>query len=151
MKYNLPKWPRWLRDFAPLIGWMALIFVLSAQPVLINIENEVREISLYKSAHFFAYAMLAWFWWRALAPQRQASWPPLLIACLLTTLYGVSDEIHQLYVSGRYGRVADVLFDTAGAVSMILLLRYFLWLRLFPETLPFVSQITNINRQSELS
>jgi VanZ family protein len=81
-----------------------------------------------------AYAVLAWLWWRALAPQRQISGPVLSLVFVLTVLYGISDEIHQLFVPGRHGRVADVLFDTSGTLLMILLLRWFKWLRFFPET-----------------
>jgi VanZ family protein len=112
---------------------MALIFALSAQPKLVEIENEAGEKTFYKLAHIAAYAVLAWLWWRALAPRRQATWPVLAAAWVLTTLYGVSDEIHQLYVPGRYGRLADVLFDGSGGLLMILLLRLFRWLRRFPE------------------
>lgn len=125
--------PRWLRDFAPLIFWMALIFFLSSRSTLIDIENKAGEMSFYKTAHLVAYAILAWLWWRALAAGRQTTWPVLLAAFALTTLYGISDEIHQAYVPGRYSRLADVLFDAGGALLMVLLLRWFKWLRTFPE------------------
>jgi VanZ family protein len=102
---------------------MALIFALSAQPKLVEIENETGETSFYKTAHIMAYAVLAWLWWRALAPQRQTGWSILALAWVLTVLYGISDEIHQLYVPGRYGRLADVLFDASGGLATILFLR----------------------------
>jgi VanZ family protein len=127
--------PRWLRDFAPLIFWMALIFFLSDQPILLEIENEAGEKFFYKSAHIVAYAVLAWFWWRALSPRRQTTWPVLLAAFGLSVFYGITDEIHQLFVPGRHGRLADVLFDAGGALLMILLLRWFNWLRHFPEAI----------------
>ena len=108
--------------------------MLSAQPVLIDIESEAGEKTLYKTAHVVVYAMLAWLWWRALAPQRQVTWPVLAMAFMLTVLYGISDEVHQLFVPGRYGRVADVLFDISGALAMILILRWLKSLRSLPET-----------------
>lgn len=121
--------PRWLRDTLPLLLWMALIFGLSSQSILIDIKNETDEKLFYKTAHFLAYAILAWLWWRFLAPQRQFHWWVLCFAWALTTLYGVSDEIHQLFVPGRHGRLADVFFDSAGALAMILLIRRVAWLR----------------------
>ena len=127
--------PRWLRDFAPLLFWMTLIFWLSDQSTLLEIENDAGEKTVYKSAHILTYAFLAWLWWRALSPQRKATWPLLGAAFGLATLYGISDEIHQLYVPGRHGRFADVLFDASGALAMVLLLRWFAWLRTFPENL----------------
>jgi VanZ family protein len=57
------------------------------------------------------------------------------LAFVLTTLYGITDEIHQLYVPGRHGQPADVLFDAAGALAMILLIRRIAWLRTMPEAL----------------
>jgi VanZ family protein len=114
---------------------MGLIFSLSDQPTLIMIEDEINEKLFYKLAHILAYAGLAWLWWRALSPNRQVTWSILGLAFGLTTLYGISDEFHQLFVPGRHGRVADVLFDMAGALVTVLLLRRFQWPRLFPERL----------------
>lgn len=111
--------------------------MLSAQPGLLEIENEASEKIFYKSGHIIAYAVLAWLWWRALAPRRQITWSILSIAFSLTVLYGISDEIHQLFVPNRFGRVADVLFDASGALLTILLLRRLRWLRFFPEGGPF--------------
>lgn len=127
-------WPRWLRDFLPLVIWMAVIFAFSAQSTLVKIENEVSEKFVYKMAHMFAYAGLVWLWWRALAPHRQLRWPDLLLAFGLTVLYGVSDEIHQRFVPGRHGQPADVFFDAAGAWAMILLIRQAKWLRTWPDS-----------------
>ncbi|MBE7552369.1 MAG: VanZ family protein [Anaerolineales bacterium] len=135
MGFRLELLPRWLRDMAPLVFWMLLIFVLSAQSRLIKIEDAADEKIFYKTAHFVAYAVLAWLWWRALAPQRQVAWPVLLLAFALAALYGISDEIHQLFVPGRHGQVADVLFDAAGAWAMILLIRRINWLRTWPDSL----------------
>ena len=127
--------PRWLRDFVPLLFWMALIFWLSNQSTLIDIKSDAGEKTLYKTAHFLAYAFLAWLWWRALSPQREATWLLLGAAFGLAALYGISDEVHQLFVPGRHGRFFDVLFDASGALAMVLLLRCFTWLRTFPENL----------------
>lgn len=135
MGFRLELLPRWLRDIAPLVLWMLLIFVLSSQSRLIKIEDVADEKMFYKTAHFVAYAVLAWLWWRVLAPQRQVTWPVLLLAFVLTTLYGISDEIHQLYVPGRHGQPADVFFDAAGAWAMILLIRRVKWLRTWPDSL----------------
>ena len=121
--------PRWLRDIAPLIFWMALIFILSSRSSLIDIEQEVSEKLIYKSSHVISYAILAWLWWRALTAQRLITWPVLFTTLTLTVLYSISDEFHQSFVPGRSGQVADVLFDTSGALAMILIIRHTQWLR----------------------
>lgn len=134
-KFQFQALPRWVRDFIPLIFWMTLIFVLSSQSTLIDMGTETRRRLFYKPVHMITYALLAWFWWRALAPRRHITWWVLSLALGLTALYGISDEIHQLFVPGRVGQIADVLFDTGGALAMILLLRRSIWLRHFPENL----------------
>jgi len=133
--------PRWLRDFLPLLAWLAVIFFLSSRSVLVNIDNEAGEKLFYKTAHMLAFALLAWLWWRAITPRRTAGWPVFVAALGLTVLYGISDEIHQYFVPGRHARLADVLFDTGGALAMILLLRKFEWLRHFPEKFVFQPQL----------
>ena len=115
--------PRRLIDLIPLVLWMGLIFWLSSRSVLIQIESDSGEKLVYKTAHMLAYAVLAWLWWRAISPNRRLTWPILSLAVALTVLYGISDEIHQLFVPGRHGQLADVLFDTGGALAMALFLR----------------------------
>ncbi|MEM7348140.1 MAG: VanZ family protein [Chloroflexota bacterium] len=130
--------PRWLRDGVPVLIWMAFIFSLSSQPRLADIEDPTLERIFFKSAHIIAYGLLAWLSWRALTADRSTTWSVLLLAFFLSTLYGISDEIHQRFVPGRHGRVADVLFDASGALGMILLLRRVKWLRDFPEYINLV-------------
>ena len=36
---------------------------------------------------------------------------------ILVILYGVSDEIHQLFVPGRFFSLSDILTNTAGILS----------------------------------
>lgn len=38
------------------------------------------------------------------------------VSMLVTVAYAVTDEVHQLFVPGRSGRLIDVLIDGAGAV-----------------------------------
>ncbi|NJN14405.1 MAG: VanZ family protein [Planctomycetes bacterium] len=42
--------------------------------------------------------------------------PPSRWGAAIAALYGVSDELHQLYVPGRFASVTDVLLDVAGAL-----------------------------------
>jgi len=124
---------RRLRDGVPLILWMALIFWLSSRSTLVAIKNESVEKLAFNSAHAVAYAILAWLWWRAIRPRRQIDRAGLWGALGLTVLYGVSDEIHQLFVPGRSAQISDLLFDAGGAVAMLLLIRHVELLRTFPD------------------
>lgn len=125
--------------------WMCVIFAFSAQTkeessvvsqgfsyrivnttgllLHLNIDEEqLREIAnaiegfVRKGAHMTEYAILAiliYIWlgrWR-LSRRRMAC-----TAAVLTILYACSDEVHQLFVAGRAGRISDVLVDSVGAV-----------------------------------
>lgn len=138
-KLKISELPRWLRDIIPLILAMVLIFLFSSQSRLIDIESQAQERLFYKTAHMLAYAGLMWLSWRALSPERQTTWPVLATAFIFTVLYAISDEIHQRYVPGRHGQVADVLFDSGGALAMLLLIRRLKWLSIFPESISLFS------------
>jgi VanZ family protein len=62
---------------------------------------------------------------RALAAQRRRplTLSAALIATLLTTAYGVTDEYHQSFVPGRTADPADVVKDLAGAAIACALYR----------------------------
>lgn len=43
-----------------------------------------------------------------------------LIAFIICIIYAVTDEIHQLFVPGRTGKITDVLIDSVGALCGVL-------------------------------
>ena len=45
----------------------------------------------------------------------------VILAWLLTTFYASTDEVHQMFVAGRAGMVTDVLLDSTGALTGVLL------------------------------
>ena len=103
-------------------AWMAWIFYLSNQPVL-----DVPSLfpNQDKVLHFGAYAVLASFVLGAM--QRRAdgySLTQILLATAVASLYGISDEVHQMYVPGRDPDVLDWLADTCGALTATLLLAW---------------------------
>lgn len=46
----------------------------------------------------------------------------ILISFFICLLYAISDEIHQLYSTGRSARVFDVFIDSLGSISGILII-----------------------------
>ncbi|MDM8518531.1 VanZ family protein [Anaerolineales bacterium HSG6] len=122
MRHNRPS--RWLIDIAPLMIWMGFIFLLSSRSRLVQFDEPLLATLFFKSAHVGVYAVLLWLWWRAISPQREIKPKVLGLALFLTVLYGISDEIHQSYVPGRTAHLADVCFDTAGALIMIIAIRW---------------------------
>jgi len=111
---------------APL-SWALLIFYVSSRSTLPSL---VEFKSSDKFMHVLAYIPMGFLLMYAmretpeLFPSKQA-----FLAALLGTLYGISDEIHQLYVPGRHFELLDIAADSAGVILGIiiftLLLRYF--------------------------
>lgn len=92
---------------------MAMIFGLSS---LSTLPSPPEGFSFY-DAHVAAYAGLGALTARAVAKGvRDVSWRAVVVAILISTLYGVSDEYHQLFVPGRSFDVFDMLADLIGSV-----------------------------------
>ncbi len=65
--------------------------------------------------HFTEYWILAVLLVGALNMPWRMSWLMAVFAMVIASLYGISDELHQLFVPGRMCSVTDWLVDTAGA------------------------------------
>lgn len=108
----------------PVFGWMGLIFFISSRSNLPGLPEPWFDVVFKKATHLGAYAILAFWWWRALTRGRHASWPALLGSLVATLAYAVTDEYHQTFVPGRHGWAVDVMIDSAGALLMLLVLRW---------------------------
>lgn len=97
--------------FLPAIGWMAVIFRLSAIP---GSQIPGRYGAL---GHLVMYAVLGALLAWALAPgPRAIGKRALMIAVVVASLYGVTDEFHQAFVPLRTPDVVDWIVDTIGAL-----------------------------------
>ena len=127
--HQRPLGRRCLYRWAPLLGWMVLIYVLSAQSTLPSPHDDVLRHLVSSSAHAFVFGVLAVLWLRVVGKGRW-SWA---VALGLTMLYAVSDEVHQTFVPGRVADPWDLFCDGLGAAVMLLALGW-LWRR--RETYP---------------
>ncbi len=93
--------------------WATGIFIVSSIP-----GNGLPPNMGYLTniGHFAEYLVLAVLIALALHTKERALWKVTLAAIIIASLYGASDEFHQLFVEGRYADVFDWLTDTAGAV-----------------------------------
>ncbi len=113
------KFSRWLSLWGPVILWAGVIFFISALPDQRTVGSELPELMIRKFAHLFEYGLLAYLLARALAG---TGWPVqrvLWVGLLLCVLYAASDEWHQTFVPGRYGKVRDVALDSLGAALVL--------------------------------
>jgi VanZ family protein len=92
---------------------MAVIFLASAD------GDPSPPVVSDKLAHFLAYGALAALAVRAAA---RAAWAgvtgrAVLLGICISSLYGVSDELHQSFVPGRHPEALDAAADLAGAAT----------------------------------
>jgi VanZ family protein len=92
-----------------------LIFYVSSIPKLATPPGPFSD----KHFHGGSYALLAALLVRALASGRVNGITVRVAvgAFLLATLYGATDEFHQLFVPGRSASLADLVADGLGAAA----------------------------------
>ncbi len=125
---------------------MGIIFYFSAQPSDESIEStnivvnvlykmcnvfsinnfDVQAFSdkyftiIRKIAHFTEFLVLGVLMYSNLKEYRVNKY--LYLSMLLSIIYAISDEVHQIFVEGRYCSIKDILIDSCGAVSGIILI-----------------------------
>ena len=127
----------------PLI-WMAIIFIFSQQPASISsgqssvfveqlhhivpsIDQQLLTFMIRKSAHIFAYFILGILLFNALwrVELRKLTFDrPTMSSIAICALYAASDELHQLFISGRSGEVRDIIIDSIAASIGVVLIGY---------------------------
>jgi hypothetical protein len=112
---TIPLLPTW----GPALAWAALIFTFSSFPGSAYPATDLPGAD--KLVHLALYATLGGLCARALllrAPgvDRHRRRLLLLAAVTMATAYGVSDEIHQLFVPARSADWHDAVADAVGAL-----------------------------------
>ena len=129
---------------------MVFIFVQSALPAdlsqqesnflvpfirnLFQVNDETASFLIRKTAHFLEYSVLG----LSLTVTVRSLWKgeekgPLdrrsLVSWGIGTLYAVTDEFHQQFVSGRSCELRDMLIDCGGVLLGVLILAFICFLR----------------------
>ncbi|HLF87181.1 MAG TPA: VanZ family protein [Nitrospiria bacterium] len=102
----------------PLSSWIvvilyaALIFYLSSGPITADVPGSD------KMYHMIEYGIFSLLLYNALSSsfKKERPWKIVLLAIILTILYGISDEFHQLFVPSRSSDPYDVVADASGAI-----------------------------------
>ena len=68
-----------------------------------------------KGAHFLEYFILGILVINVIKDYKELNVKICIISILLCMLYAISDEVHQLFVPDRTGKITDVLIDTSGS------------------------------------
>ncbi|MBW1728102.1 MAG: VanZ family protein [Deltaproteobacteria bacterium] len=99
----------------PIIIYCVLIFIQSSYP---SIKHTPELPYFDKVLHCVAYALLGALFLRAFKTSQIKNNVKLMwiLSVILSSLYGISDEIHQYFVPYRYAELMDVLADTLGSI-----------------------------------
>lgn len=141
-----------------VIVWMGVIFGFSnetgtssgglTEEIIVNVVEIVSDIKkdtkemdkminklsfpLRKMAHFFVYFVLAFLIMNALITFGIRK-KTIIITSLICVFYAISDEVHQLFISGRSGQVSDVLLDSSAAILSSFIFHRLIVIRWFYE------------------
>lgn len=93
-------------------GYMGLLFFLSSREKFGFILPSDSD----KIVHALAYIPLGLLFYRSLIASGIRKYV-FVTASLLALLYGITDEIHQIFVPGRDASIGDVIADAFGAFT----------------------------------
>ena len=123
MKINISR-------YLPVVVWMSFMFYLSSRSDLPSGATLESDFIGKKFAHIFEYFILNYLWYRALLYKNPGQ------AMLFSLIYAFTDEIHQLFIPGRTGKLRDVGIDFIGiSASTLLILKFSSWKNLLFPTL----------------
>ena len=97
----------------------------------ISFENKLIIISkiefiIRKLAHFTLYFFVGTNAIMLFKTYNIKNNEQIALALLIGVIYAVFDEIHQVFVPGRAGKVTDVAIDTLGVISGIYFVIFFI-------------------------
>lgn len=115
----------------PVLLWALVIFKLSSGNVPLTSENYWQDFAVKKLAHVLFFGFFALLFYRGLVGQGVKRRDAAIYSIIVTILYGITDEYHQTYTSGRQPHIRDVGFDGVGAAIVI----YFIYnyISILPE------------------
>jgi len=98
----------------PVLAYCVIIFIAS------SMERPLPDTdipNLDKFLHMVEYGILSYLIIRALmgSEVKLPHGKLIVLAVIFATLYGASDEAHQMFVPGRTAEISDLLADLIGA------------------------------------
>lgn len=117
---------KFLYYWLPVVAYACLIFYISSLPAIPEPILKVTKETLI--LHMIEYAILSILLFRALVNSKNPILRnnAILLSILISTFYGVTDEFHQFFVSGRVANQFDVLANGLGSLVVLIRNNFFL-------------------------
>ncbi len=115
---------KFIKFWLPVIFYCVIIFIVSSIPQPFPVELEIPFFD--KLLHSIEYGILSYLLIRAFigTGANLSRGTAIITSVILATLYGASDEFHQLFVRNRDPSLYDLLFDFFGATFVGLIKRW---------------------------
>jgi VanZ family protein len=97
-----------------------VIFLASSITSFPIIEKTGIDLSIFY--HFGVFFMLTFFLTLSLI-NRKISNKTIIIILLISIIYALFDEVHQLFVPGRFCNIKDMSIDFAGSLVSVLVIK----------------------------
>ena len=124
----IPRVPRVVSLWLPVVAWAALIFLLSSFEAP-DVGSGGVDYVVRKLAHLTEYALLGLLASRAFRGSSRdglrTRW--FLASVILIVVYALADEYHQSFVPSRTGSIYDSLIDIAGGFAALIVVRHRNW------------------------
>lgn len=103
--------------FLPSIIIMSVVFYLSSLSSTGIGGSLTKQFLIHKALHVFVYGLLSASFNFALSKSANQTRQQIIPKSIIFAyIYGITDEVHQSFVSGRGGKFTDTLFDLSGAL-----------------------------------
>ena len=99
-----------------IASWQNEVFQLQTGEEELVAQADSMQFSIRKCAHMSEYAVLAVLFFLHLSCYPLARKWTVLLSWVFTVCYAITDEGHQLLVSGRSGEFRDVCIDGLGGL-----------------------------------
>lgn len=96
-----------------------IIFLFSNISTPIGKETGLNLATLYHLAVFFAFT----FFLTLAIKSKNLNQKTIAIVFLISLIYAISDEFHQLFVVGRFASIKDIAIDMIGSSLALLTLK----------------------------
>ena len=104
------------------------VFVEQLRHIAPSVDQQLLTFLVRKGAHIFAYFVLGILTFNALWRVDLSKFKfncPVGLSIIVCALYAVSDESHQLFVSGRSGEIRDIMIDSYAAMVGVFIISIF--------------------------
>jgi len=112
---------------------MLFIFSLSSNQSVSVTRTYLYDFFIFKTLHMIEYAILFFLVFRAFHSLRYSTELSSLLSVLWSVMFATTDEVHQLFVATRQGRIRDIFIDLAGIIIMYIVVKKYI--KLFKRVL----------------